>query len=144
MTLRPFRRSDFSTYQQWYDDAQMNDALGPVDNAWLEYVLSENEGKQFSMLQQEELLGVAGIIWPTQLYPVHYITDLAIAPSHQGKGYGRLLIELLSKQSRPSSNVWKAFVMRNNPAGKAFFLALDWHLLDPKDSKEMLEFTSIV
>ncbi len=48
LCLRPFRRSDFTAYHSWFEDPWLNRALGPLNETWLEYILSETGGAQFA------------------------------------------------------------------------------------------------
>ncbi len=59
--LRLFEAADFATYRAWYADAELDEHLGPMDEDWLAFVLADQEGRQFSYLQDEMLAAVVGV-----------------------------------------------------------------------------------
>src|SRR5262249_55078432 len=109
--FRKFTRADFPEYKSWFMDPELNRQLGPMDDEWLEYVLNEQDGAQYTIFRDDEIVAVLGILLPDERRPDYYITDLAVKPSLRGQriGSGTLqkLFELLPL--KPGQK-WRAFV----------------------------------
>ena len=112
-----FRREDFLEYKSWYEDADLNTHLGPMDEEWLEYVMKETDGCQYSVFGDKELIAVVGIKFPNAQHPAYYITDFAMKPSLRSQGIGsELLTELTKRHPLIPGQTWKAFVHIQNPS----------------------------
>lgn len=119
-----FQKEHFPEYKSWFEDAELNMRLGPMDDAWLEYVTRETDGCQYSVFCGEELIAVVGIKYPTAKHPEYYLTDFAMKPALRSKGIGsKVLRELLRMHS---DRHWKAFVDVRNPRAKTFFERHGW------------------
>lgn len=140
LTVRPFVAADFEEYRRWYEDAELNEQLGPMDDDWLDYVLSDSEGAQCVCLDGERMVAVVGLaIDPEQ--EAWVITDIAVNPAMRRRGLGRRAVEAVMAQPQFSSlSTWLAYVMPDNPAADRFFTSLGWaQACDPSDD-EMARF----
>ncbi|MEE6170356.1 MULTISPECIES: GNAT family N-acetyltransferase [unclassified Mycolicibacterium] len=128
LRAREMTRRDWQWVEQWFRDAELDQRLGPLDEEWLEHVLSDREGVQ---LVVESVSGtpvaLAGCAWD----PVgssHGITDLAVCPWMRRFGIGqRALKSVLEWSGHPPTKRWVAFVDPDNHAAQAFFSAIGWH-----------------
>lgn len=127
MVLRPFQRDDFPKYESWFADQLLNNTLGPIDSEWLEYVLQETDGAQFSLFQNEVLVCVMGVCWSNAKNPFHVLTDLAVHPQFRRLGIGTLSISLLFAYLQTVAKTkWVAYVHAENQGAKGFFESLGW------------------
>ncbi len=125
--LLKFKKEDFPEYKSWYTDAELMKRLGPMDNEWLEYILNEIDGCQYSAFLEYELIGVVGVKFPTEQNLSYYITDFAIKPNRREEGIGsQVLCELLKEHSLKLGQTWKTFVDDSNTNAKAFFQKNGW------------------
>lgn len=122
-----FRESDFSAYQSWFSDPQLNQQLGPLDEDWLDYILADATGQQFSFTHFNALIAVAGISSPTAHFPYYVVTDLTVRPDLRMQGLGRIILKLLpSMVRRGCAQVWRANVNPNNTAAIQLFEKSGW------------------
>lgn len=101
-------------------------ALGPVpDENWLNYVLTDETGDQYAVLEGSQLIAVVGVLFPTVQNPYYVITDIAVRPERRDIGVGsRVLGQLTSTQL--AGNYWRAYVDTANANAKRFFLGNGW------------------
>ncbi|MDB4978383.1 MAG: N-acetyltransferase [Candidatus Peribacteria bacterium] len=124
-----FRKEDFSEYQSWYADSELNLHLGPMekDDEWLHAVMQEADGCHYSVFQGNDLVAVIGVILPDSEHPAYFITDFAVKPTHRGKGIGSdALDELIKLHPLKPEQMWKTFVDVRNPKAKTFFEKNGW------------------
>lgn len=142
MQIRRFQASDYPTYESWFDDVLLNEQLGPMDRDWLEYVLHDSSGAQYSVLRQGELVAVVGVCLPVDGHAYYFVTDLAVRPDLRGNGIGRgALGLLLAHPDLQDSTLWRAGVMPENPAAQAFFTHLGWARREAQTPfDELIEF----
>lgn len=139
LTVRSFVATDFEDYRRWYEDTELNEQLGPMDDAWLDYVLSDSEGAECVCLDGERMVAVVGLaIDPEQ--GAWVITDIAVDPTLRRQGLGRRAVEAVMAQPQFSSpSTWLAYVMSDNPAAHRFFSSLGWaETCDPSDDEMTL------
>lgn len=144
MEMRPFERSDFNAYLAWFADTNLNKELGPLDEEWLAYVLSECPPKEFCFLENGELLAVIGTESPNQNDCTWYITNIAVNPSRIRQGFGKQALEMLiqhhTKQKEPPRK-WIAWVDKHNSSATRFFVELGWVENVKPDTNDMFEFS---
>lgn len=134
-----FKAEDFSEYKSWYKDAFLNRELGPINNKWLEHVLKETDGCEYSVFRGNELVAVVGIKYPTEKYPDYYLTDLAMKPDLRNQGIGsEVLNELMRLHPLKSRQSWKAVVNVRNIKAAGFFKKHGWTVSNKPDEHEML------
>ncbi len=133
-----FKEEDFLEYQSWYEDADLNQRLGPMDEKWLQHVMKATDGCEYSVFLDRELVAVVGIKFPNPQHPAFYITDFALKPHLRSQGIGSsVLRELL--MDYPSSD-WRVFVDVKNPRAKLFFEKNGWVCLSgTPDGDDMFE-----
>ena len=139
-----FTKKDFPEYKAWYEDAELNMRLGPMDDAWLEHVMNETDGCQYSVFHDKELVAVIGFKFPDSKHPAYFITDFAMKPNLRNKGIGsEILHELIKQHPLKPRQTWKAFVDIRNPRAKTFFEKNGWVCLSETPDKHgmlVLEF----
>lgn len=144
MTLRfsQFSIDDFTEYKSWFVDPELNAELGPMDDKWLQAVITEHNGVEYSVFDEVGLIGVVGILFPDIEHPAYYITDIAIRPNAKKMGIGtQILRQLMSMHQLENGQCWKAFVDYENQPAIIFFKKNGWSCLSQKpDDHGMLEF----
>ena len=110
LNIRPFEHSDFEEYRSWYRDEVLDEALGPMDEEWLDAVLAESPPAQFSLLSEGELCAVVGIARPSERQRPFVITDLAVRPDLRGNGMGRRALAALFRHLGAEAGAWVAYV----------------------------------
>ncbi len=142
MQIRPFQAGDFPAYESWFADPVLNAQLGPMDREWLQHVLADTAGAQYSVLRGDELVAVVGICLPAEAHPYYFITDLAVRPELRGTGVGRQAQALLmTHPDLQGSTLWRAGVMPDNPGALAFLARLGWARREPDTPfDELIEF----
>lgn len=132
LRLSKFAEEDFPEYRSWYDDAELNLRLGPMDDEWLECVLNETDGRQYSVFEDEELVAVIGVTFPAADHPACFITDLAVKPSRRRHGIGsRVLAELMTLHRLEPGQTWNAVVDVKNAGARRFLEKNGWRCVTP-------------
>jgi RimJ/RimL family protein N-acetyltransferase len=98
LAFKRFRREDYDEYASWFVDPELNRHLGPMDEAWLEAVLSQPEsaGVTWAVFRGPELVAVLETVFdPGQRLPVG-ITAIAVKSGLRRQGIGtQVLREIL-------------------------------------------------
>jgi len=130
MQFRKFTQKDFPVYQTWFEKESINRFLGPnPDEAWLQHILKEEEGIQYAVYEEAQLLAVVGLIFPTSKHPYFVVTDIVIDPKKQTRGKGRSVMYQLLKKHPVDENIhYKTYVDNENIAAQSFFKKLGWQL----------------
>lgn len=130
LTFSRFAAADFDEYTSRYDDTALNMHLGPMGKAWLESVLSQTNGIDYSIFLEGELVAVIGFMYPDAAHPFYFITDFAIKPHLRSRGIGSAVLrELLHLHPLKPSHYWRTVVDVNNPQAKSFFEKNGWACL---------------
>ncbi|OBC12092.1 acetyltransferase [Mycobacterium sp. 852013-50091_SCH5140682] len=134
-------RRDWQWVEQWFRDVELDQRLGPLDEEWLEHVLSDREGVQ---LVVESVSGtpvaLVGCAWDPAGFE-HGITDLAVCPWTRRTGIGqRALKSVLEWHGHPPATRWVAFVDPDNHAAQAFFSAIGWNPAGIEDGMHRFSF----
>ncbi|MFN6544400.1 GNAT family N-acetyltransferase [Mycolicibacterium nivoides] len=125
--VRPMVRSDWHWICGWFRDPELDRRLGPIDEEWLEHVLSEHDGVQLVLEDHKgRPAALVGCVWdPTG--DEHAITDLAVAPQLRRSGIGREAVAAtVAWAGHPAAKRWIAFVEVDNPSAFKFFPAIGW------------------
>lgn len=139
LRVRPIRRADWAWIQRWFEDETLDRELGPLDEEWLAYVLSDTSGAELVVEELVETgasasatpVALVGVAWGdveggSERLP-HTITAVAIDPHRRRSSFGRRAIEAaLAWPGHPPASGWVAFVVQENPAAHAFFTAIGW------------------
>ena len=122
-----FRESYFPIYRSWFTDAELNKQLGPLDENWLDYILTDTTGDQFCFTHFDDLIAVAGIYFSTQDHPYNVVTDIAVRPDLRRRGLGCLILKLLPSMVREGgAQDWRANINPNNTAAIQLFEKSGW------------------
>ncbi len=139
-TFRPFTRSDYLTYKAWFEDPVLEKALGDIDEEWLGYVLDDKTGKEYAIFQDDLLIAVVGITYPTPQHPYYVITNFAVHPSQKNKGMGSIILkDLLEKIPLQKDEYWVAYVEPFNLAAQHFFAKNGWQQQEESE-EEMIKY----
>ena len=143
MTVQKFKIAHFSTYQLWFQDELIQAHLGTQpDKEWLDYILKDKEGAQYTFLEGQKIVGVMGIIFPDKDHPYYFITDIVVNPKRRRQGIGAEMLYLLQDlHPLTLGQPYKAFVDIKNKNAQLFFKKLGWHLeRELPDKDGMLSF----
>ena len=148
---RRLERADWEWVSRWFTDDTLARELGPLDEQWLEHVLSDSTGVELVIEAVHPATGrpapiaLVGVVWghlagDTETPDAdgspshggadasHAITDLAIDPARRGFGLGRIaLAATMSWPGHPPAQSWVAFVDPGNDPARQFFRALGWN-----------------
>ncbi len=126
LKIDKFTKEDYSVFLSWFNDPCLNSALGPMKegDGWLEAVLNQTDGEEYSAWIKNELVAVIGIYFPTKEDPFYVISQLAVKPELRRNGIGKKVIHQLMKKYRWQS--WKAFVSKENTRAMSFFESIGW------------------
>lgn len=125
--LRTVRRDDWEWLQKWFQDEWLNNELGPIDEAWLEHVLRENDGVELVAEERGKPVAIIGILWSTKNNPFHVVSDIAVDPKLRRKGIGRrVLVNVMTWPGHPSASEWIAFVSKENEVAAFFLKSIGW------------------
>ncbi|MEM6378443.1 MAG: GNAT family N-acetyltransferase [Bacteroidota bacterium] len=131
MMFKRFQRDHFPAYQSWFVDTWLNDALGPMDEEWLEHILKDNTGAQYAILEQEQMVAVLGVVWANEDQHYHTITDLAIHPGQRRKGFGvKVLHHVVHQLEVPKAKGWITYVNTKNVRAIEFMKKCAWSQLE--------------
>lgn len=140
--FRRFKAEDFAEYKLWFQDALLQRELGPMDDEWLDAVLNEKDGCEYSVVRNRELVAVIGVKFPQAEHPDFYLTDFAIKPSLRGKGFGsQILAELLQLHPIKPHQTWRGFVSCGNEQAKGFFRKNGWVIGSEPDDHGMVSIS---
>ncbi len=127
LLVRRMVRNDWSWVQAWFEDPVLDRELGPLDEEWLEHVLTDDGGVQLVVeAPSGEPFALVGCVWDADGLE-HGITDIAVDPMRRGQGLGRDAVDaVLRWHGHPATARWIAFVDPENTPAFGFFTALGW------------------
>lgn len=138
LTLHPFQKSNYTEYKSWYKDPQLQKALGPLDEEWLNHILHSDEGRELAVFSGTELVAVVGITSAHEDWDYRVITNIAVKPALRYRGLGRRVLALLFRKiALETGEYWVAYVEFDNPSAQAFFAKAGWERVEEED---MLRF----
>ena len=121
LAFKRFRREDYVEYASWFIDPEMNRHLGPMDESWLEAVLSQPEsaGVTWAVFRGRELVAVVETVFDSeQCLPVG-ITAIAVKPGFRRQGIGtRVLGQILLYHKNQGLVEHVAYISINNAGGR--------------------------
>ncbi len=139
LTIRKFKKEDYSIYKKWFSNAHLNATLGGIDQEWLDYILSEKDGEELAVIQNNQLVSVLGIVFPNKQHPTYIITNIAVDPKLKHNGLGTRVIELLMKHYKLGDNeYWACFVEKSNTEAQHFFEKNNWKQIAQKNDEAMI------
>ncbi|MGB3476393.1 MAG: GNAT family N-acetyltransferase [Mycobacterium sp.] len=127
LRVRAVVRADWNWIAEWFRDPELDRRLGPVDDEWLDYVLSDHDGAQLVVERDTgQPVALAGCVWDRS-GTEHGITDFAVDPRLRRSGIGtQALTSVLTWVGHPAAKRWIAFVELDNSAAFNFFSAIGW------------------
>ena len=141
LTLHPFSRHHYPAYAHWFADPRIDDALGPMDEAWLEHVLDDDEGVQYAVCVGDQLVGVVGLLLGDANHDYPVITDLAVRPDLIGSGVGSRILNLVyERHPLPPGRRFVTYVATRNQPAQRFFERNGWEMTTADEQDGMLEY----
>jgi GNAT superfamily N-acetyltransferase len=130
--LKRFRREHFAEYASWFVDPELDRHLGPIDNAWLEAVLTEpeSEGVTWAVFRREEMVAVVETVFDPEMRLPAAITAVATKPSLRRQGIGAAALQQILALHKDKGIVEHVgYIAMDNLAGrrcaeKAGFVAI--------------------
>lgn len=116
LEFRRFQEKDFQEYASWFADPELDRWLGPMDQEWLEAVLSEkeSEGTTWAVFRDEAFVAVAETVFDSEGRRAA-TTALATQPGLRRQGIGAAVLEeLLDQYRRKGVCKHVAFVHEDN------------------------------
>jgi len=134
LTCRDFQKSDYPAYKSWYTDTWLRQALGFPDEAWLNHILTTDEGSELAVFSGKELVAVVGITGALEGHDFRVITNIAVNPTLRKQGLGGKVMALLFEVVPLEKGVcWVAYVDHDNPGAQAFFIREGWARVEEED-----------
>lgn len=144
LEFRPFSRADYRAYQGWFINKDIDTALGPIDEEWLEYILRPHEGPEYAVYRADLLVAVVGLFLSDRDPAYSVITDLAVNPNLFGQGIGSaVLLRLYELHPLAPGNRWVAYVAARNNGAQRFFLR-NGYGQEASDDAQLLAFSKSV
>ena len=107
---------------------------------WITSLLNTS-GREYAVLDGEQLVGVIGLLLPTYNHREVVITNLAVNPGLRRNGIGTRIIRQLPQviSLRPDMG-WLAYVHERNLAARCFFEQNGWRAMgnNPPEDKMIL------
>lgn len=124
LSFRRFGRDDFAEYAAWFVDPELDRWLGPMDEEWLEAVLSEgaSEGTTWAVFREAMLVAVVETWSHPSNRSLAAITGLAVKPGLRRQGLGgAVLRETLAVNQRRGRFEHLAYIHGNNGTAQECF-----------------------
>ncbi|MEU9806167.1 GNAT family N-acetyltransferase [Mycobacterium sp. NPDC050853] len=124
LLVRRFCRDDWDWVQEWFRDPVLDQELGPLDDEWLEHVLTDPGSAELVVIRESEPVALVGCVWgPIE----HTVSDIAVPRSLRRSGVGSLALRaVLTWRGHPPVSRWVAYVHPSNPAAFGFFTEQGW------------------
>ena len=135
LTFTPFKKEDFPEYLSWFQDPELQERLGPMEeeDEWLTYALNQQQGLTefaggtYSVFEHEKLVAVVGVEYPDQKIPTYGISSIAVNPMLRGSGLGKRILQGIMKlHPLKNGQHWIAYVDEKNQQAKSFFEHNGW------------------
>ena len=120
LELKPFEPEHFAEYAAWFADPELDRHLGPMDQAWLEVVLSQPEaaGATWAAFRGMELVAVVETALDPERRLPAAITAIATKPGLRRQGIGtNVLGQILSLHGSQGILEHVAYVSVHNLGG---------------------------
>jgi ribosomal protein S18 acetylase RimI-like enzyme len=124
LELKHFQQEHYTEYASWFVDVELNRHLGPMDEVWLDAVLSqpEAEGVTWAVFREMELVAVVETAFDFENPQFAVVSAIATKPELCRQGIGRTALRLvLSLHKNKGILEHVAYVSIHNPGG--------WHCL---------------
>lgn len=121
LELRRFQLEYYPEYASWFVDPELNRHLGPMDQDWLDAVLSEpeSEGVTWAVFRDAEMVAVVEIFFDPRDPLSAFITALATKPNLRRHGIGIAVLQMiLSYYKHKGILKHVAYISIDNEAGQ--------------------------
>jgi RimJ/RimL family protein N-acetyltransferase len=121
LEFKPFQREYYAEYASWFADPDLNHQLGPMDEEWLEAILSEPEaaGITWAVFRGPELVAVVETFFDPQNELPAGFSAVAVKPTLRRQGIGSAALqELITRHHNQGFTEHIAYVSTSNPAGR--------------------------
>lgn len=97
LNLKRFQREHFAEYASWFADPEINLHLGPMDEEWLDVVLSQSEaeGVTWAVFRGAELVAVVETAFDPKNSLLAVIPAIATKPELRQQGIGTAALRLI-------------------------------------------------
>ena len=132
LRFQKFTLKHYPAYKTWFQNKALIKALGDADEEWLNHVITQTDGVEYSVLLKEELGGVVGIQFPPPGTDLGYaITNIAVSPARNDAGIGSAILSELPKALQLTNEQHLiAYVDPPNLPAQAFFAKNEWQLVE--------------
>jgi GNAT superfamily N-acetyltransferase len=95
LELKHFQREHYAEYASWFIDPELNRYLGPMDEVWLEAVLSQPKlaGVTWAVFRSIELIAVVETVFDPEHRLPAGITAIAVKPNLRRQGIGPMVLQ---------------------------------------------------
>lgn len=129
-----FEKKHYSEYQSWFSDPDIKNALGYIDDEWLNYILNDQEGIELVAIKDSMILAVIGLHFPSPKDPTYTITNIAVKPQLKNKGFGsQILSALINEYPLKNNEYWVCHVDPQNKNAQRFFEKNAWEKSQEQD-----------
>lgn len=139
-----FQREHYADYASWFVDAELNRNLGPMDDEWLEAILTEPEtaGVTWAVFRGKDMVAVIEAWYDPENPLVAAITALATKPSLREQGIGSTVLQQILELHRSKGiTTHLAYIQENNLAAQRCAQKVGFTQADsPPNEYGMLEF----
>lgn len=94
--VKPFAAEHFAEYTAWFADQELDRHLGPMDEAWLQLVLSGGEvpgDETWAVLREGELVAVVEALLDADDRSTYTIGAVATKPGLRKQGIGAMSLQ---------------------------------------------------
>jgi GNAT superfamily N-acetyltransferase len=123
LEFKRFQGEYYSEYASWFVDLELNRQLGPMDNDWLEAVLSEpeSEGFTWAVFRGAELVAVVEVIFGPNTQAPTVIASVAVRPDLRRQGLGTAVLQKILSLGQIKGRVeHRAYVSFENQAARRY------------------------
>ena len=121
LELKHFQREYYAEYASWFTDPELSRHLGPMDEIWLEAVLSQPEsaGVTWAVFLGIELVAVVETVFDPERRLRAGIAAIAVKPGLRRQGIGTsVLDQILSMHKSKGIDQHVAYVSIHNSGGR--------------------------
>ncbi len=124
ISFKKFTQVYFPEYSSWFQDPELNSQLGPMDEDWLHWVLTEDEadGITWAVFDDDEMVGVVETAFDSEGRLPVVIRGIAVKPSRRRQGIGSAILHCLFAMLTPRGIFdYCAYIKTNNSASRRLF-----------------------
>lgn len=140
MKIQLFHQDHFKEFKSWSCDAEFHRRLGPINDEWLNFVINEKSGRQYSVFDDGKLVAVVGIVLPDDMHNFYVLTDLSVSPLLKSKGIGSSALKKVLEIYQNDIKPWKTYIEIDNEAAIRLFKKNGWTTNGEIDENSMICF----